>query len=417
MQKRQSLTQGKILNGSTLEIKMSALHSVPFFTNQVSVDPLAVAAHRSGRAKISLSIRQAEFEDYPQIAALEAKYGLEVKGYEEWKHLWSDNPVCTEFPERFPIGWILEGQNQAIVGSLGNIPLFYELDGRRLVASVAHAWVAEERYRSYSLMLLEQYFSQKCVDIFLNATVGPLASESFAIFRSLPVPAGAWDRSAFWITDYRRFLEHYLRMKAVRFVQPLSYLLAVAPAIGDLFKHTGSRQHRAIELEQCFDIDDRFDRFWDALRNVNSHKLMGLRTREALEWHYKYALKQNKAWIVAARKGLELTAYAIFRRHDNSKFGLRRMRMVDFQTLDGDMTILVSMLSWAVKKCRDNNIDMMECIGFTADKEIAISRAAPYARRLPSWLYFYKVTDKSLAMTLSDPNAWDPSQYDGDASL
>jgi hypothetical protein len=396
---------------------MSALHSVPSFTNQVNVDPFSVPAHPTSRVKNSLSMREAKFEDYPQIAALEAKYGLEVKSYEEWKHLWSNNLVCREYQEQLPIGWVLEDGDRSIVGSLGNIPLFYELDGRRLVASVAHAWVAEERYRSYSLMLLEQYFSQKLVDIFLNATVGPLASESFAVFQSLAVPAGAWDRSAFWITDYQGFLENYLRMKAVRFARPLSYLLAAGPAIRDIFKKSGSRQHRAIDLEQCIGIDSRFDRFWDALRKVNSHKLIGLRSREALEWHYQYALRQNKAWIVGARKGFELTAYAIFRRHDNPKLGLRRMRMVDFQTLDGDMRILVPMLSWALERCRSEDIDMMECIGFSADKETAISKAAPYARRLPSWLYFYKAKDKSLAKRLSDPNAWDPSQYDGDASL
>lgn len=398
---------------------MSSLHShlVPSCTKQVSANPSPDPAERTYRAKSSLSIRAAKFEDYPQIAALEAKYGLEVKSYEEWNHLWSNNLVYREYQDRFPIGWVLEEADGSIVGSLGNIPLFYELEGRRLVASVAHAWVADERYRGYSLLLLEQYFSQKRVDIFLNATVGPLASEAFAVFQSLPVPTGAWDRSAFWISNYRGFSEHYLRMKTVPFAKPLSYFFSVGLVIKDMFKESRSRQNRSAKLELCIDVDSRFDRFWNALRKINSHILLGLRTREALDWHYKYALRQNKAWIVAAGKGSELTAYAIFRRHDNPQFGLRRMRMVDFQSLDGNATMLMPMLSCALERCRREGIDMMECIGFSAEKGAIISKAAPYVRKLPSWLYFYKVQDKSLAQKLSDPHAWDPSQFDGDASL
>jgi hypothetical protein len=144
---------------------------------------------------------------------------------------------------------------------------------------------------------------------------------------------------------------------------------------------------------------------------------MAVRTREALEWHFKYALQQNKAWIVTVSKGSDLTAYGIFLRHDNPRFGLRRMRLVDFQTLDGDTAILVPMLAWAMGRCRSEGIDMVESIGFGPDKENVISKTAPHERKLPSWLYFYKARDRSLAEKLSDPNAWNPSQFDGDASL
>jgi hypothetical protein len=59
----------------------------------------------------------------------------------------------------------------------------------------------------------------------------------------------------------------------------------------------------------------------------------------------------------------------------------------------------------------------MESIGLRTDKESVISEIAPHERKLPSWLYFYKTRDTSLAARLSNPNVWDPSQFDGDASL
>lgn len=60
---------------------------------------------------------------------------------------------------------------------------------------------------------------------------------------------------------------------------------------------------------------------------------------------------------------------------------------------------------------------MLESIGFRTDKRDVIYKSVPYKRKLPSWLYFYKTRDESLAEMLSNPNAWDPSQFDGDASL
>ena len=93
------------------------------------------------------------------------------------------------------------------------------------------------------------------------------------------------------------------------------------------------------------------------------------------------------------------------------------MRLVDFQLSMENITLLVPMLSWALERCRREGIDMVECIGVRTDKANLIRKIAPYERKLPSWLYFYKTRDESLAERLSDPNVWDPSQFDGDASL
>lgn len=393
-------------------------HSALSCTERPSVSSSSVSTDNARSSTRSLTAREASFEDYPQIVALESKYGLEAKSYEEWKHLWSNNPAYRQYQKSLPIGWVLEGDRRNIVGYLGNIPLFYEFEGQRLLASVAHAWVVDVRYRSYSLLLLERYFSQKVVDLFLNATVGPLASESFGVFESSPAPVGAWDRSAFWITNYQGFLADWLAMKAFPLAKPLSYALSVGLFVKDtLAKRQLLQYDTGVVLKHCTDVDDRFDVFWEALRKTNSHILMGVRTREVLEWHFKYALRHNKAWIVTAGTNSDLTAYTIFCRHDNPRFGLRRMRLVDFQTLDGNTAVLVSMLSWALERCRHEGIHMLESIGLGTGKRNVINKIAAYERKLPSWLYFYKTRDKNLAERLSDPNAWDPSQFDGDASL
>jgi len=46
-----------------------------------------------------------------------------------------------------------------------------------------------------------------------------------------------------------------------------------------------------------------------------------------------------------------------------------------------------------------------------------IDQLAPYRRRLGSWSYFYAARSNPLQEELQDPAVWDPSLFDGDASL
>src|SRR5213594_3423100 len=95
-------------------------------------------------------LREATFKDYEQIALLESRFGLgtlESKSYERWVHLWKSNPLYRELEPGWSIGWVLEDENRKIVGSIGNIPLSYELQGRRILAASGRAWVAERLYR------------------------------------------------------------------------------------------------------------------------------------------------------------------------------------------------------------------------------------------------------------------------------
>ena len=84
-------------------------------------------------------IREVSFEDYQQVASLAARYGLEFESYDEWKHLLVNSPAYRQFQAKWPIGWVLETCSRQIVGYIGNIPLAYELEGKRLIAATARA--------------------------------------------------------------------------------------------------------------------------------------------------------------------------------------------------------------------------------------------------------------------------------------
>jgi hypothetical protein len=75
------------------------------------------------------------------------------------------------------------------------------------------------------------------------------------------------------------------------------------------------------------------------------------------------------------------------------------------------------MLCWALKKCRNEGIYVLDNVGRWLEKGEFIETVAPYRRRLPNWTYFYRASDPRLAQSLRDREAWSPSLYDGDASL
>lgn len=361
-------------------------------------------------------LREASFKDYEQIASLESRYGLVPKSNDAWSHLWLGNPLYRELRAGWSIGWVLEDENNRIVGSMGNIPLPYELEGTRILVASGHAWVAEPAHRSASLILLDHVINQRGVDLYVNNTVNAATADAVSALECTRVPVGRWDESAFWVTDHQSFCEAYLAKKEFPFAKPLSYALSTALA----FRHglkTRALRDSEVEVKACSRFDERFDDFWLGLTQRHPHLLLAVRTREALDWHYKHALLNGTLWIATVMDGPRLAAYATFERQDTPNWGLNRVRLVDFQSLDGGTALLFPLLGWAIRKCQQEGIHVVEHVGRWLERGELLATFAPYRRKLPNWTYFYRANTSELAERLSSPGAWAPSLFDGDASL
>jgi amino acid adenylation domain-containing protein len=362
-------------------------------------------------------LREATFDDYPQISALESRYGLQPKSYEEWTDLWSHNPAYQR-ASRWPIGWVCENTDNEIVGSIGNIPLIYEFDNQTLLVATSRSLVVDSRYRPYSFMLLSQFFHQKEVELFVNTTVNAKASRLQEVFRCARVPAGSWDRSAFWITNYRAFTASLLSKRELTGVPSLSYPLSAGLFLRDALTGRTLRSRRnGTEVQFCTRFDDRFDQFWEQVRKNSAGRLLASRSRDVLEWHFRNALNKNLAWVLSVSNGSDLSAYAIVCRQDNAGFGLKRMRLVDFQALPGQTGLLKLILYRTLERCQDEGIHILEAVGFSSEKLQVIESMSPHHRELASWRYFYKASNQQLADRLKNAEVWDPSFFDGDSSL
>ena len=97
--------------------------------------------------------------------------------------------------------------------------------------------------------------------------------------------------------------------------------------------------------------------------------------------------------------------------------GLKHIRLVDFQALNGFHAALPSVLSWMLRRCREQRVDLLEVTGGWLERCTWPSIRAPYKRVIASWPYYYKTMDRELSEALRDPQVWAPSSIDGDASL
>jgi hypothetical protein len=362
------------------------------------------------------SLRSARFEDYEAIAALHTRNGLRVETQEEWLHLYANNPLYIGDRRSWPIGWVLETRRGEVVGYLGNIVCKYELGGNTLTVLTGRGWVVDRPYRVQSISLLNELLRQKHVDLYLFTTPNPTTSRIFELLRLPRVPTGEWDKSAFWITNYRGF---GASLRALKF-PALPKLAAVAAGaafyIADKTNHRVTVSRHQLPIELCSGFDERFDEFWHKLKTGRRNVLLALRTRDTLNWHFKFALANGKLWIAAIIRNKTIVAYAVFLRQDVPRFGLKRVRLIDFQSIDSKEQLCISLLHWALQRCRREGIHMLEWVGLSSESAIA-TQLAPHFRTLPFWTYFYSPANKAFAQTLSSADTWDPTLLDGDASL
>lgn len=364
-------------------------------------------------------LRRARFDDYPQIADLAISNGWVALPAQDWRGLWLDNPLWDRLGNDWPIGWVLEDAAGRLVGSLGNLPSLYTFRGRRLVAAAGRGWTVRPEYRGMAPLLMDEYFNQEGADLLINTTVNAPA-EGLNSALSARVPLGDWQAAAFWVTGYRGFARTALRIKGVPLAGLLAAPAAAALRLREAFSDSSLPAGPAwVTIAEASDFDSRFDAFWEELVRQNPNKLLGVRDSRSLGWHFAIPMRAGQVWIMTASRNGVLRAYCILKRSDQPQGhqGLIRMRLVDYQTLEPDEDLLPGLLKAALKRCAAEGIYVLEHLGCGLPKMHSFDRFAPYRRRLPCWKYYYKGADPALDAELARPEVWDPSAFDGDASI
>jgi hypothetical protein len=362
------------------------------------------------------NLRPARFEDYPQIVKLESSHQMRSRSETDWRALWEENPLWPRLQKDWPIGWVLEDSGGAIVGSIVNVPSIYQFGGRELICANGRAWVCANEYRGFAVLLMDEYFNQPNAELFINTTVGPVATQTLDQY-AIHVPLGDWNTIAFCVTEYRGFARAVLERKGMPMPGLLAHPTAAALRLKEAVAGKSlSPGDGSISVELLDVFDSRFDSFWEALVKQNPGKLLAERNRAAMAWHFLIPKRIGRLWIYGAMRDGLMRAYCIVKRDDHGA-SVRRMRIVDYQNIDQDHDLLPQLVEVARQRCVAEGIHMLEHLGCGLPKMKSFDDFAPYRRRLGHWPFYYQASGAKLLEELKNPAVWDPSSFDGDSSL
>jgi hypothetical protein len=362
------------------------------------------------------TLRPARFDDYERIVQLGSTHGFTATSRHDWEHIWQGNPLWPRLGRDWPIGWVLETADGAIVGSAGNVPFLYKFRGQDLIAASGRAWSVARPYRGLALWLMDEHFSQSGVDLFIATSIGAMAAGAFDELCAR-VPLGDWETISYWITGYRAFANGALRNRGVPLAGALDGPAGAILHLKDaLCAKRLPRRSASVTIDATDQFDSRFDAFWEALLRENAETLTADRSLASLSWHFAVPLRRGFLWVLTACRNGQLRAYSVFKRQDNGQ-GVSRIRLVDYQNIDQDLDVLPSFLHAALRRCATEGIAVLEHLGAALPKTRIVDASAPHRKRLANWQFFYRAADPVLEAELRKPTCWDPSPFDGDASL
>jgi hypothetical protein len=357
-------------------------------------------------------MRSASLDDYPHLAALWRRNGREFLSEKEWRHRYIANPAYINAAKGWPIGWVLESGGD-VVGFMGNVPFIYHFMGRPLVAAAATSWLVDQPFRGYAALFADHFLNQETAEICLGTRASAEASQVMSTFGASRVPVGQWDRVGIWITDYAGFASGWMARRGIPL--PVGRAITLPIWMSDLVRRiTAAPDDNGVTSLTGF--DDRFDVFWEQLKQENPDVLLLDRSSRALEWQFRSAIDQRQLWVETVSKDSRLVAYGIFRHYKDPRPGSSRVVFVDFQALRGHDHQLSHVLSSALKRGRTERLGSLHVIGLCLGKN-GLAEAAPYIYKRDAWTFFFKARNEELARLLIDPAHWAPSSLDGNTSV
>jgi hypothetical protein len=361
-------------------------------------------------------LRPALFEDYPNIHRLASRYFHKPLPADDWRRLYTDNPLWPQLGDRWPIGWVLEDAAGKVVGSFTNVPSLYQFRGTERICANGNRWSVLPEYRGYASWLMDEYFNQERVDLLINTTVGEAATQVVSSFADR-VPLGDWQTRAFRIILYGEFALRILQKKRIPAARALATPAALGLRIKDALLSTSlPPSPTSVDIAAVQRFGDEFDPFWKELVRQNQEKLLAVRDSQTLNWHFGGAIRAGQLQIYIATRGRLLLGYCVLSPHSYSQLGLRSLRIVDYQTVEEDTDLLPGLIRTALERGGANGVHILEILGCGIPKMRAFEQFARARSTKASWSFYYRTTDPELEAELRNAEVWDPSGYDGDAS-
>jgi hypothetical protein len=353
-------------------------------------------------------IRPALFADAEAIGQIHKRNGLGDFDPVAWQARWETYPFHADFCD-VPIGWVIETATGALAGTIGNVHMLYELDGRRLRGAIATDWGVDAEQRGKALHLTTAFFKQKGLEILINGSASPVASKVLAGLQIPRIPIPDYASPCFWAANPGAFAKAALERRGVQAASLISLPAGLALRIRDVLRGSGrGKLSNRVQRLQAF--DDRFDALWQRIA-AGPSRLRAVRTRAVLSWRYQNDLHTGRGVVLLAESGGQATGYAVLLRRPGSDLGMSLYDVADLQAAGDDPAVYRDLLLAAVQLARDEGVDAVKLLTGTPAKRIPAMALQPYSYQLPFWQLYYRAAPE-LKPALTSANAWDFSLFE-----
>ena len=359
-----------------------------------------------------MKIRAANYNDLEEIKDLCTRNGLKINKINQ--EIWKDLPKIKEFQDT-PIGWVLETDEKKIVGVILNFFTNYTLNEKIYKAAIVSSWAVDDKYRKDSLGLFYRWLNQKNVDLLVDNRRTERSAKILKSYKFNNITTKDYEKIMYWILDYPNFIRSAIKKKIKIFVGPIIFLPAIILKLYDFVVRRNKNFYPKKNTIEVKSFDEKFDIFWNNIPKNN--KFLAERDTASLKWHFGRAINKKKNSVLTLYNENNLTGYIIIMRSDNNDIGLKRMQIVDIQTLSDDKENINDLIVNAIMFARKQGVHILELVGFGQDVRHQAAKMNPYVRKLSHSPFFYKLISKELKYAFSEKIEWNASLYDGDGSL
>lgn len=345
-------------------------------------------------------------DDAEVIFAIQARNGLSALPPTGWRQFWTSCPFQGQFAD-VPLGWLLKAGQQP-VGVLGNVHMLYDFDGSPVKAGITTGWAVDPGYRNGSIRLLNAYFRQKRLDLWLVDSAAPNTSRLLALLKMQRIPAFDYDAPLLWPIRTRAFALAGLRRRGVPAAELLSFPLGAALQAAGWFRFRNNAYPKQVHRVESF--DNRFDSLWNRIRTAKV-RLRAVRTSSILKWRFQFELADGSA-IILVHGTNELQGYAVLLRNFRKHLRLTVLDVADLQAVDDHPDVLRDLLIAAMDVGREVGAEALKFAGGQGSKRTVALSLRPYSYRIDCWQLFFKTSQVDLSAALESPDSWDISFFE-----
>ena len=360
-----------------------------------------------------MKLRTATYSDYNQIKELHNKNDIKILEEYEWVNFWKKNPLIKQNDESYPIGWVLIEQGK-IVGYLGNIVKEFLYKKKIIIVACSHAWIVETKYKLESLTLINIYFAQKNIDVFITTTPNKTAEKLFLRYGAKKIPIKNYNENLFQILNVDKFMESFLRYKKIptnkffRFIIVSFFKIIFFNKLNFWKKYI---QKNELKIHKY--CDSSFGFFWEKYKSKNT-KFVLSKSLSWLDWHTNYL---KDVFFISISENNQIKGYALCCKRNNDKYDLRRISILDIITIEDKKEIYLSLIKECIKESQKRGYHIIDMIGTNDTKKKMFSNFKTFKRKTSNFLFYYYSNDPELLNILVNDKVWDPSLLDGDSFL